>query len=273
MRRSGKKEAKIDEKQRLIRVKTSDIRPNPNQPRRVFDENELESLAQSIRENGLLQPLTVRKTDGGYELVAGERRLRASVAAGLGTVPCVLSNVSDEQSSVLALVENIQRSDLNFFEEAEAIAKLMDLYSLTQEEAAARLGKSQPAVANKLRLLRLPQNIRSRLINARLTERHARSLLRLPDESAVSRALDIIIYQEFNVNETEKLVERMLADEKGQKPASSRKKVGAVRDMRLFCNTVEKAVRSIRSAGLPVEMERTERENCVEYTVKLPKKV
>ena len=272
MFKTSKKPPKNDT-QRLIYIKPSQIRPNPNQPRRDFDEAELESLTQSIRENGLLQPLSVRNTDKGFELIAGERRLRACAAAGLKSVPCVLADYSDEQSGVFALVENIQRSDLGFFEEAEAIERLMSRYCLTQEETAARLGRSQPAVANKLRLLKLPQNIRSRLLTAHLTERHARSLLRLPDEAAMSRALDIIIYQEFNVSETDRLVERMLADIENGKIAPKRRKVGAVRDIRLFCNTVEKAVKSIRGAGLPVGMEKSEDENAVEYRVRLPKRI
>lgn len=257
------------EEQKLIWVDPARIQPNPFQPRRDFDSDKLEALTESIRENGILQPLTVRKCHGQFELIAGERRLRAAKKLGLKQVPCVLGKYTDEQSSVLALVENIQRSELNFFEEADAIGRLLVCHELTQEEIAARLGKSQPAVANKLRLLRLPLPVRTRILENGLTERHARCLLRLPDEKNVNKALDSIVSRRLNVAESEKLIEKMLGD----KVRPKRRHVAAVRDMRLFCNTLEKAVKSIKSTGLPVESRRSEHDGFVEYVITLPKNV
>ncbi len=254
---------------RLIMLRPQDIQPNPNQPRRVFDPDALAVLTASVKENGILQPLSVRKEGGEYQLIAGERRLRAALAAGLGRVPCVVSRVDDEGSSVLALVENLQRSDLNFFEEADAIGRLMAGYGMTQEEIARRLGKSQPAVANKLRLLKLSPTLRERILAEGLTERHARCLLRLPEREA-ERALEQMIRGQMNVAQADRLVERMLeAGEK--KKVKPRRKRGAVRDLRLFCNTLDKAVKAIQGTGLPVETKKQDGDAFVEYIIRLPK--
>lgn len=257
-----------NENQRLIFVDVDKIIPNPFQPRRDFEEDKLSILTESIRENGIIQPLTVRKTRNGFELIAGERRLRAAKRAGLKQVPCVLGRYTDEQSSVLALVENIQRSELNFFEEADAIGRLLVCHELTQEEIARKLCKSQPAVANKLRLLRLNGETRKRILSAGLTERHARCLLRLPDGKAVDRALDTIIANGLNVTESEALIERMLSGNKKKKG----RKTAVIRDMRLFCNTLDKAVKSIRHTGAAVTVDKNETDDKVEYVITLPKK-
>ena len=256
-----------NEEGRLIMLDPEKITPNPFQPRRDFDEEGSRSLMESIRENGILQPLTVRKGKNGFELVAGERRLRAAKELGLKSVPCVLRRYSDEQSSVLALVENIQRRQLNFFEEADAIGRLIVYHGLTQEQVAARLGKSQPAVANKLRLLRLREGIRVRITASGLTERHARAMLRLPEER-IEKALDTVILKGYNVAQTEEYIEKLLTD----KQTAKGKKRAVIRDMRIFCNTLDKAVRSIKSTGLKIESERNEKENYIEYLIKLPKK-
>ena len=167
---------------RVRYISLNQIRPNPQQPRRSFDEDSLSELAESIRSYGILQPLTVRRQGTGYELVAGERRLRAAAMAGLREVPCLVAQVGEEDSALLALMENLQRRDLDCWEEAEALSRLIARYGLSQEEAARRLGRSQPAVANKLRLLRLPDSVRQFLQENGLTERHARALLRLGTE-------------------------------------------------------------------------------------------
>ena len=168
----------------LRRVRVSDIVRNPNQPRKYFDPEAIAQLAESIRQYGVLNPLTVRRAPGGgYELVAGERRLRAARVAGLNDVPCLVIAADNEDSSAIALVENLQRRDLDFFEEAEGFKRLIDQYGLTQEEAARKVGKTQSAVANKLRLLRLSQQNMELIRSANLTERHARCLLRLDDET------------------------------------------------------------------------------------------
>ena len=165
------------------------ITPNPRQPRRHFPEQPLRELAESIRQHGVLQPLSVQKADGAYVLVAGERRLRAAGLAGLTHVPCILVKVTPQDSALLALVENLQRSDLHYLEEAAAISRLITTYGMSQEEAARRLGRSQPAVANKLRLLRLSGECGELLRKYELTERHARALLRLEEEDARLSAL------------------------------------------------------------------------------------
>lgn len=254
---------------RLMLLRPEEIHPNPHQPRRTFDREELTGLAASIRENGILQPLSVRKTPEGYELIAGERRLRAAGEVGLSRVPCVVSRTDDRGSSVLALIENLQRSNLNFFEEAEAIGRLMASHGMTQEEVALRLGKSQPAVANKLRLLKLSPEVREEILRARLTERHARSLLRLPEDK-VDKALGQMVSRGLNVAASDRLVERML-EQAEQKGKSGRRTRGAVRDLRLFCNTLDKAVKAIQGTGLPVETTKEEKDGFMEYVIRLPK--
>ena len=178
------------------------LRPNPQQPRRRFDEAALRELADSIRAYGILQPLTVRRVEDGYQLIAGERRMRAAAMAGLREVPCLVAQVDEQDAGMLALIENLQRRDLDCFEEAAAIARLISRYGLSQEQAAEKLGKSQSAVANKLRLLRLSEPVRQALRQSGLTERHARALLRLPDEEARLSALAEIVRRQMNVART-----------------------------------------------------------------------
>lgn len=186
------------------------IRPNPNQPRKVFHEAELQSLAESISANGLLQPVSLRKeNDSLYLLIAGERRFMACKKIGMKAIPSIVCNVSADDAAVLALIENIQRSDLNCFEEAIAIQSLIQQMGITQEQAARRLGKSQSSVANKLRLLRLPESVQVKLLDAGLTERHARSLLRLP-ENQMEEAADYIILSMLNVAQTEEFIDEIV---------------------------------------------------------------
>ena len=189
----------MEQTDRVLSLRVADIRPNPYQPRRVFDETGLRELAASIRVHGVLQPLTVRRTAEGWELIAGERRLRASRLAGLETVPCIESAAGDEESALLALIENLQRQDLHYFEEAAAIGDYIHRTGITQEEAARQLGRSPSALANKLRLLRLSPACREQLVKGGLTERHARCLLRLEDESERLTALKYIADHQLNV--------------------------------------------------------------------------
>ena len=203
---------------RVLYLPVSSIRANPNQPRRHFDEAALRELAESIRQYGIMQPLTVRRTLTGYELIAGERRLRAAKIAGLRSVPCLLTAAGAESSSVLALIENIQRRNLHYFEEAAAIAQLIRTYGLSQEQAADKLGKSQSAVANKLRLLRLSREVQRRLLDYALSERHARALLPLKAD-AQKKAAAAVIEHGLNVRQTEALVKK-LATQKKDKPLS-----------------------------------------------------
>ena len=196
---------------RVLYLPTARIRPNPMQPRKHFDTGGLQELAGSIRQYGVLQPLTVRKAGGAYELVAGERRLRAARLAGLTEVPCLLADVDEEASGMLALVENLQRRDLDYIEEAEGLQKLMQQYHLSQEQAARRIGKSQSAVANKLRILRHPPSVLQALREHHLTERHARALLRLPDEEERLRVIGLIVQGEWTVAKTEQYIDARLA--------------------------------------------------------------
>ena len=196
----------MSEERRVLRLRTSEIRPNPRQPRRMFDEGALRELAASIRRHGILQPLTVRRRNGVWELVAGERRLRAARLAGLETVPCIEAEVDDRESALLALVENLQRQDLHYFEEAAAIAAYLRQSGSTQEEAAAQLGRSPSAVANKLRLLRLSQPCQALLLEKGLTERHARALLRLEDDEERLAAAKVIASRHLNVADRKSVV-------------------------------------------------------------------
>ena len=249
----------------IVHLPPGDVHPNPAQPRKEFSYAKLLELAQSIIENGMLQPLTVTVGERGeVTLVAGERRLRAARIAGLATVPCLVTAATDEQSAVLALVENLQREDLNCFEQAESIDKLIRLYGLTQEEAAHRLGCAQPTVANKLRLLSLSAEERAALLAAGATERHARALLRVPPEKRMA-LIDKIGRLHWTVAQTEKEAERVSV------PSSRRRIVPLVRDVRLFFNTVEHALATMKLAGIRSETEKSETDFYYEYVIRIPK--
>lgn len=253
---------------RIVFLPLGAIQPNPSQPRRVFDSAALQELAASIAQFGVLQPLTVRRTPDGMELVAGERRLRAARLAGLSEVPCILLSVDDEESGLLALIENLQRRDLDFIEEAAGIARLMQEYHLSQEQAARRLGKSQSAVANKLRLLRLPPSVLDRLRQAGLSERHARALLRLPDEEAQLRVLERIIAGGWTVARTEQYIDALAVA-----PAKEKRELGAfrLRDARVFLNSVRHQLDLARSAGIHAGSEQTEDDREIVLTIRIPK--
>lgn len=252
-------------------IPVEDIHPNPDQPRRVFREEELHALSESIEANGLLQPIMLMKEeDGSYRIIAGERRYRACRLLGMNAVPSIICTVTDEDAAALALIENIQRSDLNCFEEAIAIDKLIDKLDLTQEQAAKKLGKSQSAVANKLRLLKIPENVQKFLAENDLTERHARALLRLPKEEMLSAAQEIA-EQQLNVAQTEALVDAMLTPEE-EKPIPYRgKKIMVVKDLRIFRNTVERALETLRESGVEAFAEQNEHEEYLEYIVRVSK--
>lgn len=248
------------------------IRPNKAQPRKVFNEEDLNALSQSITENGILQPLTVRKVSATeYELIAGERRLRASVMAGLRKVPCIVIKCSEKESAVYALLENLQRSDLGMFEEARGISRLIRRYGLTQQEAAVKLGKTQSTIANKLRLLRLTYEEQEWIENAGLSERHARALLKLGDEGARREALSKIISENLNVQQSENLINLMLnSSPKNDKKQGFSKAV--IKDVRIFVNTINKAIDTMRLAGIDAQSDKTDTDNFIEYTIRIPKK-
>ena len=250
------------------------ITPNPHQPRREFAPGPLAELAESIRRHGIIQPLSVRRRDDGWELIAGERRLRAAKLAGLQTVPCLEMQVDKQDSAILALIENIQRRDLHYLEEAAAIAAYLRQSGSTQEEAAALLGRSPSALANKLRLLKLPAPIQKALIENDLTERHARALLKLPTDRAREDLLKRIIKDSLTVKKTEELVENLLAGEK--KPADPQEEEKKqrikryIKDIRLFTNTVQKAAQYMKDAGVPVEINEEKTGEYYEMTIRVP---
>lgn len=255
--------------QKVIQVPLSWIRPNPHQPRTQFDEDELKSLADSIRENGLLQPLTVRKKDEDcYELIAGERRLRAARLLELSSISCIVMDMSDRNAAVLALVENIQRKDLNFFDESAAIAELIEIHGLTQEDAAIKLGKAQSTIANKLRLLKLLPEERRYIIDNKLTERHARAVLKLTNPDERIAILKMIVKYNYNVEKTESIIDNFLT--KTQLKADFEKRKGLFRDVRLFMNTINKAIETMKAAGVPANSSRINHEDCIEYRVFIP---
>ena len=250
------------EGRRLLRLPVDDIRPNPNQPRKSFDDEGLEELAESIRQVGLIQPLVVRRMQDGFELVAGERRLRACKLLGMREVPCLVEETMvDQESAMVALIENLQRENLHYLEEADCYAQLIALYGLTQEELATRLGKSQSAVANKLRVLRLAPEVKEAMLEARMTERHARALLKLRDEKTQLQVIDKVKNRSLSVKDTEKLVEKTLNklyDEKHDGAAPRPKILRYLRDYRLFLNTINAAAKQLNDSGMNVTVEQTD---------------
>jgi len=260
------KKPKYPTKGAVLLIPVADIRPNPSQPRRDFPLDSLMELAQSISENGILQPLTISMEEGVPTLVAGERRLRAARIAGLREVPCVEVQAEARRRQVLTLIENLQREDMNCFETAEGIRCLIDSFELTQCEAAHQLGLSQSAVANKLRLLRLSEEERAALITAGCGERHARALIRLTDTARRAQAIQRVTAEKLTVAQTERLVEEILAGRVRRKPAKP-----LIRDVRVFFNTVNHALTIMRRGGIPAESTQREEGDYIEYVVRIPK--
>ena len=233
----------------VLNLSVDAVKPNPYQPRRIFDQNGLDELAASIKEYGVLQPISVRLMGtGDYELVAGERRLRASRLAGFSEIPAIVADITDTDSAVLALIENLQRRDLHFFEEAEGYRNLMHDYAFTQEVLATRVGKNQSTVANKLRLLKISRNIQKIIIENELTERHARALLRLNSETMQREVLLKIIQGELNVRKTEDIIESMLAPKQSTENTIPFK--AYIRDIRLLTNSIKEDLEIMRHSGM-----------------------
>jgi ParB family chromosome partitioning protein len=249
---------------KLLSLPIDQIHPSPFQARKSFDEQELTALAQSIRENGLLQPVTVRRAAEGYELVAGERRLRACQLAKMTTIPAILCSYADDRTAALGLLENIQRADLNPFEQAQGLRDVMVLWDCTQAEAAKRLGMAQPTFANKLRLLQLTADQRQFVLDNNLTERHARAVLRLP-ENRRSEALITIAKRRLNARQTDSYIEQLL-----NSPPKAGHRISMVRDVRIFVNTIDHAIRLMTDNGVPATAHREEKDGYIEYTVRIP---
>lgn len=249
-----------------------DIIPNPFQPRRIFDPSQLEDLAQSINQYGVLQPIIVRPKDNHYELVSGERRYRASQLANKTAIPALVRDLSDKEVAEMALIENLQREDLNYFEEAEGYARLIQEFQITQEEVAKRMGKSQPTIANKLRLLNLAPEVRQEISIDVITERHARSLLKLKDPAKQLEVLHKIYKSNLNVRQTDEYIENLLIrDEKNKQEHDRRKITKAIKDMKIFVNSIKGTVKTIQDTGWPAEVIETDHEDYVEVTIRLPK--
>ncbi len=259
------------ENQKISFIPVDLIFPNPAQPRRYFDPKALSELSDSIKQYGVLQPLTVRRLGRNFELVAGERRLRASRLAGLSEVPCIILGIDSEQSSLIAIVENLQRQDLDYIEEAEGLLQLMSLYGLSQEEAAKRVNKSQSAVANKLRILKLPPEILYTLREAGLSERHARALLRIPDDRDKIVVLEHIIKKGLTVAKTDEYVEYFLASKKEGTPRKKARPHYILKDVRFFLNTVDRGMDMMKRSGIHAQYDKSETESDIILTVTIPK--
>lgn len=258
---------------KLLMLKPEELMVSPTQPRKNFDEYELRLLADSILANGIIQPIAVRKKDGKFLIIAGERRFRAAKMAGLRRIPCVIHSADEQTAAILALTENLQRRNLNVFEEAAALDRLINYYGITQSEAAIKLGLAQSTLSNKLRLLNLSDDLQQKIVSARLTERHARALLRLPQEKRAS-ALDHVIDNSMNLSESEKYIEELLnkkenSAENTQTHKPTRKY--AIGDIRIFYNSLSKLVTTLQSAGINAQTKRYETPQYVEIKVLINK--
>lgn len=256
-------------------ININKVRPNPYQPRKSFDKGALEELASSIQEHGLMQPITVRAVGDNYELIAGERRLKASKLVGLEEIPAVIAEVSNQNSALLALIENLQRENLNFIEESQAYHDIMKDHGYTQQELAKSIGKNQSTVANKLRLLKLPEPIINKLVENNLSERHARALLRLPDKKLQLKVLNRVITQELSVKRTEEMIDKIListTQEDNIKKQKDQKMKMFLKDIRLFTNTITQAVDIIQKSGVDAKYTMQEKSDGYEIKIKIPMK-
>ncbi len=251
---------------KVIEIEVDMIITNPNKPE--FQDSEISALAESILQNGILQPLSVRRCGNVFELLAGEKRLKAAKMCGFTVVPCIVHEISDKDSAVLALVENIQRQNLSFFDEASAIEKLITYYGMTQEDAAEKLGKAQSTIANKLRLLRLTSEERELIVKFNLTERHARALLKLASPADRLEILEKIIKNNLNVERTERVIDEYIGNQKEK--ASYKKRSKVFQNVKMFVNTINKAVETMQSEGIQADAKKIQNEDYIEYRVKIP---
>lgn len=257
-------------KEKIVDIDVDKIAVNPFQPRKEFKKEEIEELAQSIKNFGLIQAITVREIEDGYELIAGERRLRAAKSIDRESIPAVIKDFNDQEMAEIALIENLQRKDLNFLEEAQAYERLLEEFDLTQKELAAQISKSQSTIANKLRLLNLSQKVREDLLAHNLTERHGRALLKLNSIEEQRKTIEKISQQDLNVRESEKMIEKKLNSSK-KKNKKKNKIKHVADDLRLFANSLEKRIAEIEDSGINVEYERSSEDDSIEYYIKLSK--
>ena len=254
-------------------IQIADIRPNPYQPRKTFNQKALEELSESIKSYGVIQPISVRFLNGtSYELIAGERRLRASEMAEFDEIPAIVVEYKDKESAMIALIENLQREDLNFIEEADAYSNLILDHGFTQQEIASKMGKSQSTIANKLRILKLPEDIKKSLIENGLTERHGRALLKLSEDDLKREILEKVIKNGLNVSKTESLVEDILDDLTKIEVDQPKQSIKGMINIRIYLNTIKKAFSTIKDTGLEAEYKEVDKGDYVEVVVKIPKK-
>ncbi|QJW47853.1 nucleoid occlusion protein [bacterium BFN5] len=255
-------------------LKIDEIVPNPFQPRKTFNEEALKDLADSIKEFGVIQPLLVRRTDSGFELVAGERRLRASKLAQLVEVPAIIKELTDKEMAELAMIENLQREDLHYLEEAEGFQQLIANFGFTQDELARRMGKKQSTIANKLRLLKLCPEVRLILVQDQLTERHARALLKIEDHNLQMEILESVRQKDLNVRETEALIQAVLDDisREMEKKAPRQNVVRIIRDVRIFLNTINNVVGEMQKTGLNVKVDQDQDDDYITVKLQIPKR-
>jgi ParB family chromosome partitioning protein len=256
----------------IVNLDVNKIIPNKNQPRKSFDDKALEELSQSIKSYGIIQPITVRKIyDDIYEIIAGERRYKAAKMLKMNSIPAVVIEVKDEESAAMALIENLQREDLDFVEEAVAYERLIEDFGINQTQLAEKLGKSQSTIANKMRILKLPEKVKQRLISGRLTERHARALLKIQDEELLLDIIEKIIKKDLNVSATEKLVKSILEDEDFKKTRDKRYIRNFI-NYKIYINTIKNAYNEIVKTGINAKYEQEESEEFIELKIKIPKK-
>ncbi|MCM3715974.1 nucleoid occlusion protein [Halalkalibacter oceani] len=263
-------EVEVSGNEEVKQLKITEIVPNRFQPRTVFDQERIDELAQTIRTHGVIQPIVVRERDGKYEIIAGERRWRAVTSLGWETIPAIIKEFNDSQTASIALIENLQREGLTAIEEAVAYAKLIEIHGLTQESLAQRLGKGQSTVANKLRLLHLPEIVQTAIMNRDISERHARALLALKDQQLQTKLLDEIKEKQLNVKQTEERVKLLLEGQPAPKKKPKRKSYS--KDMRIAMNTIRQSVDMVMKSGLHVDTDEEEHEEFYQFTIRIPKK-
>lgn len=249
----------------IIELSVDSIVANPHQPRKIFDDAKLKELSDSIEEFGVLQPLSVRKSGDKYELIAGERRLLASKKAGLKVLPCHVLDIDDADSAFISLIENLQREDLSFYEEALAYKDILEEFSLTQTELASRLAISQSAIANKLRILNIDSDILEELVSSNLSERHARALLKLDDKKKQKRVLKKIIKDDLNVAQTEEYIRKLLKINKPKRTVVKQ----SMKDIRVFTNTLKELIKSVEKAGLDVDFDISQNDDFYDFSIRV----
>lgn len=267
----GEKNIENDyKKDEVKQLPVNKIVPNQFQPRTVFDEDKIEELAQTLKTHGMIQPIVVRKQADRYEIIAGERRFRAVKKLGWDTIPAIIRDFDDAKTASVALIENLQREELSVIEEASAYAKLIELHGLTQESLAQRLGKSQSTIANKLRLLKLPEKVQQALLNKQITERHGRALMSLKDEEKQLELLNEIIEKQLNVTQTDARVKEILEGKPKKQKKAQKKAIS--KDIRIAVNTIRQSMKMVQQSGLAIEMEEEDHGDYYQFLIRIPRK-